>query len=141
MTDTFSTGLTDLAGYLSNTILPSCAGLCVVVGIFQFSHRRDGWRYFLGAMACLMVSAFVACVQKFSNGGTPEAAIHALAVWLANVILPTYSVFCFARGFLAVNGFMDHLEISEDYLRFFVTGGMCFCASGILDLIIHFVQG
>ncbi len=58
--DTFSTGLVNMANYLGNIILPISAGLVVAIGLYAYSASR-GWAalhcWWIGMLAGIRVCA------------------------------------------------------------------------------------
>ena len=142
-TDTFSAGLASMATYLGDTILPICAGLAIAFGIYAYSQRSDGQRYIIGALAMLLVSGFCRQAEYFFGSTTGSTmfmtGLLGLVNWVCNVVLPLYAVFCFSRGALAFGGVFDHLNIGDDWGRYFLTGGGCLACSGIIRLLEYFV--
>lgn len=141
--DAFSGGLTAMANYVGNVILPICAALVIGMGVYAYSQRRDGQRLIMGGLACLLVSGFVREAEFFIGTTTGSAmfmtGMLGMVNWFCNVILPLYSVFCFVRGVLALGGFMDNFNIGDDWARFFLTGAGCLSCSWITRLIEYFV--
>ncbi len=141
--DTFSTGLVNMANYLGNVILPISAGLVIAIGLYAYSNRADGQRFIVGGFACLLVSGFVREAEFFFGSTTDSTmfmtGILGLVNWVCNTILPLYAVFCIARGALAVGGFGDRFNVGDDWARFFISGGACLACSGIVRLLEYFV--
>lgn len=141
--DPFAGGLVHMANYMGNVLLPIVAGLIVAMGIFQYSTRRDGNRYIIGALACLLVSGFLRQAEAFFGPASGSAmfttGILGMVNWVANVIMPFYAVFCFVRGVLAMGGFMERYFIGDDASRFFLAGFGCLAVSGIVRLLEWFV--
>ena len=54
----FDQGVMHLASWIGNAVLPVLAGLIVALGVVEFSLGRSAGRYFVGALAALMGSAF-----------------------------------------------------------------------------------
>lgn len=132
-----------MADYLGNVLLPICAGLVVAFGIFEYSNRKDGQRYIIGALAMLLIAGFLRQAEAFfgTTTGPAEFTVGILGMvnWVANVIMPFYAVFCFVRGVLAVGGFMERFLIGDDASRFFLTGFGALAVSGIIRLLEFFV--
>jgi len=144
MTDTFSNGLMLMANYFGNIILPIIAGLIVCSGIFAYSQHKDGAHQIHAALACLLVSGFCRTAEYFFVGyGQTDSGMFAsgllnLVNWVANVIMPLYAVFCFARGAIAYSGMMDrHGQVGA--MRYAMSGVGCLMISGIVRLLEYFV--
>lgn len=143
MNDPFSNGLLQMANYTGNVLLPICAALMIAFGVFSYSQRRDGQRFIVGALACLLISGFLREAEFFFGSTTGSNMFYlgliGLVNWVCNVIMPLYAVFCIARGALALGGFMDRFCIGDDWMRFFLTGGACLAVSGIVRLLEFFI--
>jgi hypothetical protein len=141
--DTFSAGLVNMANYFGNIILPICAGLVIALGIYAYSLRKDGQRFIVGGLACLLVSGFVREAEFFIGSTTGSTmfmtGILGLVNWVCNVILPLYAALCISRGALVFGGFGERLFIGDDWARYFITGGACLGCSAIVRLLEYFV--
>ena len=110
----------------------------IVFCVFSYSQRRDGQRFIVGALACLLISGFLREAEFFFGSTTGSNMFYLGLIGLAdrvcNVIMPLYAVFCIARGSspLALGGFMDRFCIGDDWMTLFLTGGACLAVSGIV---------
>jgi hypothetical protein len=141
--DSFSSGLIQMANYMGNVLLPIGSALVFGLGIYAYSTSRDGQRYFIAGMACLLVSGIARQAESFVGSSTNSAmftnGILGLVNWCCNVMLPLYAVLCFARGALAAGGFMERFNIGDDWARYFISGFACLGCSGIVRTAEYFI--
>lgn len=142
----FLGGLQHLVQWMGNLILPTLAGLCVIIAIYEYSQRRDGERYFVAALLCLLGPACAQLVYSFVTRTPPSggADVYASGLinavnWLGNVILPIFAAYNVIRGVLVMGGFMERFTIGDDWTRYFIVAFMCLMVSGIMRLLEHFV--
>jgi hypothetical protein len=142
----FITGLEGLAKWLGNLVLPCIAAYCVVLALVAIHRRRDGQRYFLAALLCLMGPALAQLVFAFVNntpaGGGHDAMYNALLNginWLGNVIMPMFSVWNVVCGALVLGGFNERMNIGDDWARYFIVAFGGLMVSGIMRLLEWFV--
>ena len=96
----FDTGLTSMASYIGNVILPVCAGLTLCVGIYQLAHHaRAGERYVTAAVACLSASGFVRLAEYFSTQNSSCLLYTSGCFWLGLASrVALYTAFLSAKG-------------------------------------------
>ena len=142
----FLTGLEGLTEWLGYLILPTLAGFCVVMAIYNYREGRNGERSMVAAILCLMGPACALLVSAWVTNGAPAAAAGADAYsgalmnalnWVGNVILPLSAGYNVARGVL--QGQMKHFNSVQDRVHYFIVAFACLCVSGILRLLEHFV--
>jgi len=146
MNDPFSNGLLQMANYLGNYIMPIMSGLIVSFGVYAFSTRKDGGRYFKGALACLMISGILRNAEYFfvGNGGQTGSGMYAagllnLVNWVCNYIMPLYGGLCLCRGAAAYGGILDVKTVGDDWLRYVLSGFGCMLISGMVRLFEYLV--
>ncbi len=142
----FLTGMEGLTEWLGYLILPTLAGFCVVMAIYNYREGRNGERSMVAAILCLMGPACALLVSAWVTKGAPAAAAGADAYsgalmnalnWVGNVILPLSAAYNVARGVL--QGQMKHFNSVQDRVHYFIVAFACLCVSGILRLLEHFV--
>jgi hypothetical protein len=141
----FLTGLEGFAGWMGNLILPVIAAYCIVLALVAFGQRRDGGRYVVGAVICLLgpglaslAKAFVTSTPTNSHDVYYNALLN-LINWVGNVMMPTAASIYVIRGVLAMGGVMERLNIGDDWMRYFAVAFGCLMVSGIMRLLEHFV--
>lgn len=142
----FDTGLTAMASYLGNVILPICAGLVLCIGIYQLAHRaRAGERYLSASVVCLLASGFVRLAEYFStqNSGQDQFfyALLSLTNWVGNVVMPLYAAVNLLRAILAVSngGMFELTSVGGNAARHVIVAVGCLAVSGGLRLLEFFV--
>lgn len=145
---TFDTGLTSMASYLGNVILPVVAGLCLCVGVYQLAHKSKGGEHYVTcALACLMAAGFVRLAEHFAGTSYQDPdqyynALISLTNWLANVVLPIYAAVNLLRGILSMSngGMFELTSVGGNVGRHFMVAIACISLSGGLRLLEWFVS-
>ena len=144
----FLTGIQGLTEWLGYLILPTLAGFCVVMAIYDFRQGRDGERGMVAAILCLMGPGVALLINAWVTKGPPSTASGADAYsgalmnalnWVGNVLLPLPAAYNVARGVLSLGGFMKHFSSEQDRFHYFIVAAGCLMGSGILRLLEHFV--
>ena len=136
-------GLTEWLGYL---ILPTLAGFCIVMAIYNYREGQNGERSMVAAILCLMGPACALLVSAWVTKGAPSTApgadgyagalMNALN-WVGNVLLPLLAAYNVARGVVQTQ--MKHFNSLQDRFHYFIVAFACLSVSGILRLLEHFV--
>jgi hypothetical protein len=140
----FDQGILNLANWMGNVILPTLAGLFIILAILEFSKGRDVSHSMYGALACLLVSGLTRMFETFAGQrawNDPDlywVALITLINWLGNVILPVYAGLHVAAGALRT-GLFSSIHPSSGGVRHFVTAALCLLVSGLLRLAEFFV--
>jgi len=141
----FLNGITNLATWMGNVIMPTVAGLFFALAIIRYakgySHQYIVWAGFL----CLMVSGLVRGLEDFaqqaawSNGDVVWITLRTLVNWLCNVFMPVYAVIQIVAGVLAYGGIGHRIYQGMPWARHFAAAGMALMLSGLLRLAEFFV--
>ena len=140
----FDQGVLNLANWMGNVIMPTLAGLFIILAIIEFSKGREVSHSAYGALACLLVSGLTRMFETFAGQrawNDPDlywVALTTLINWLGNVILPVYAAAQVAAGALRT-GMFSSIHPANGGLRHFVTAALCLLVSGLLRLAEFFV--
>jgi len=140
----FDQAVLNLANWMGNVIMPTLAGLFIILAILEFSKGREVSRSAYGALACLLVSGLTRMFETFAGQrawNDPDlywVALTTLINWLGNVILPVYAAAQVAAGALR-SGMFSSIHPASSGLRHFVTAALCLLVSGLLRLAELFV--
>ena len=142
----FLTGLEGLTEWLGYLILPTLAGFCIVMAIYNYKEGQNGERNMVAAILCLMGPACALLVSAWVTKGAPSTApgadgysgalMNALN-WVGNVLMPLLAAYNVVRGVLQPE--MKHFQSVHDRLHYFIVAFGCLSVSGILRLLEHFV--
>ena len=141
----FLNGITNLTNWMGNVIMPTVAGLFLVLGIVRYakgySHSYITWAGFL----CLMVSGLLRGLEHFAgqaawnNGDVVWITLRTLVNWLCNVFMPVYAVIQIVAGVLEYGGVGQRIYQGTSWARHFAAAGMALMLSGLLRLAEFFV--
>jgi len=141
----FLNGITNLASWMGNVIMPTVAGLFLALGIVRYakgySHSYITWAGFL----CLMVSGLLRGLEHFAgqaawnNGDVVWITLRTLVNWLCNVFMPVYAVTQIVAGVLAYGGIGHRIYQGMPWARHFAAAAMALMLSGLLRLAEFFV--
>jgi hypothetical protein len=140
----FDTGILHLANWMGNVIMPTLAGLFIIVAIVQFSKGHEFSHSMYGALACLMVSGLTRAFETFASQRSwndPDlywVALTTLINWVGNVILPVYAAVQVTAGALRM-GMFSYVHPTSGWMRHFAAAGLCLMVSGLLRLAEFFV--
>lgn len=140
----FDHGVLNLANWTGNVIMPTLAGLFIIIAIIQFSKGQEFSHSMYGALACLMVSGLTRAFETFAAQrpwNDPDlywVALTTLINWVGNVILPVYAAAQVAAGALRM-GIFSYINPTSGWLRHFAAAGLCLLVSGLLRLAEFFV--
>ncbi len=140
----FDNGILNLANWTGNVIMPTLAGLFIVMAILQFSRGHEFSHAMYGALACLMVSGLTRAFETFASQAAfndpdlPWFALRTMIDWVGNVILPVYAAVQVAAGALRM-GMFSYIHPTSGWMRHFVAAGACLMVSGLLRLGEFFV--
>ena len=141
----FQNGILNLTNWSANVILPTLAGLFIIIAIVQFSKGADYSRAMYGGFLCLMASGLLRALETFTRQrawNNPDQywiALVTLVDWLGNVILPLYAALQVAAGAVAL---MTDVRFhhASGWMRHFAAAGLCLLVSGFLRLGEFFVK-
>src|SRR5260370_9063162 len=98
------TALQKLTKWIGYLVLPTLAGLCVIVAIYNYSERKEAGRYVVAALLCLMGPACALLINFFVTSPAPSAGADVVSGglmnainWLGNVIMPLFAVIIVVR--------------------------------------------
>jgi hypothetical protein len=141
----FLNGITNLASWVGNVIMPTVAGLFFALAVIRYakgySHQYIVWAGFL----CLMVSGLVRGLEQFAqqaawnNGDVAWITLRTLVNWLCNVFMPVYAVIQIVAGVLAYGGVGHRIYAGMPWGRHFAAAAMALMLSGLLRLAEFFV--
>jgi hypothetical protein len=140
----FDQGILNLANWMGNVIMPTLAGLFIIVAVLEFSKGQEVSHSMYGALACLLVSGLTRMFETFAAQrawNDPDlywVALTTLINWVGNVILPVYAAVQVVAGALRM-GVCSHLDPARGGLRHLATAGLCLLVSGLLRLAEWFV--
>ena len=141
----FQNGILNLTNWSANVILPTLAGLFIIIAIVQFSKGADYSRAMYGDFLCLMASGLLRALETFTRQrawNNPDQywiALVTLVDWLGNVILPLYAALQVAAG---AGDLMTDVRFhhASGWMRHFAAAGLCLLVSGFLRLGEFFVK-
>ena len=141
----FLNGITNLASWVGNVIMPTVAGLFFALAVIRYakgySHQYIVWAGFL----CLMVSGLVRGLENFAqqaawnNGDVVWITLRTLVNWVCNVFMPVYAVIQIVAGVLAYGGIGHRIYQGAEWARHFAAAAMALMLSGLLRLAEFFV--
>jgi hypothetical protein len=140
----FDNGILHLANWMGNVIMPTLAGVFIIIAIIQFSKGYESSHSMYGALACLMVSGLTRAFESFASQrpwNNPDLywiALVTLINWVGNVILPVYAAAQVAVGALRI-GMFSYIHPTSGWLRHFFAAGLCLMVSGLIRLAEFFV--
>jgi len=140
----FDHGVLNLANWMGNVIMPTLAGLFIIIAILEFSKGGEFSHSLYGALACLLVSGLTRAFETFASQrawNDPDlywVALTTVINWVGNVILPVYAAVQVVAGALRM-GLFSSLHPASGGLRHLATAGLCLLVSGLLRLAEFFV--
>ena len=146
----FYTGALHAVNWAANVICPVLGVyfLCAALYFYGQAHSRythywyAAWGMFLIGGIMRMLEAWTGNGVNASNPDTYYVALRSACNWLANVILPMNAVAQLAKAIGAGSGVFSrtgHIRVWGPAHHVFL-GLMSLCASGIVKLIIHFID-
>jgi hypothetical protein len=143
----FLTALQNLTKWIGYLVLPTLAGLSVIVAIYNYSERKEAGRYVIAALLCLMGPGCALLVSFFVTSSPPAAGVDVFSGglmnainWLGNVIMPIFAVINVVRGVQEFVAIGERFHTRMDIVRHFGAAFFCLMVSGILRLLEHFVS-
>lgn len=151
----FYTGAVHAVNWAANVICPILGVyfLCVALYFYGQAHSRythywfAAWGMFLIPGLMRLLEAFTTQTPFQSGAGASDPDTYYLALrgfcnWLANVILPLNAVVQLAKAIGAGSGVFSrtgHIRVWGPVHHVFI-GLMSLCLSGIVKLILYFIQ-
>ncbi len=138
-------GITHLASYAGNALMPSLAGLFFAGAVYRYSKGGDSERLLYGGFATLMCSGTLRTLEAFVAHAGPTSAdsyllaLQTLVNYVCNVILPMFAVMQLGSMIVHFGGASDHVYPGSTWLRKFFASIGAMMISGILRLAEHFV--
>ena len=140
----FYNGILNLTNWTGNVILPTLAGLFLVVAVLRFSRGLPYFHPMYGGFLCLMGSGLVRALETFAsqrNWNDPDVywiSLVTLVNWIANVIMPLFAALEVVAGGVALATDI-RVHYSSSWQRHFLAAGLCLLISGFLRMAEFFV--
>jgi hypothetical protein len=131
-------GLTNLASWAGNVMMPTVAGLFFAGAVYRYSKGHGHEQLVYGGFLSLMCSGMMRALEGFaSNAGptSPDAYWHvvlSLVNYIGNVILPIFALTQFGAMVLHMGGVLEEVYPGSVWIRKFITGVAALMVSGIL---------
>lgn len=142
----FLRGLTNLTNWFGNVIMPTLAGLFLVVAIMRAS-RGAPFQYSMSAgFLALMVSGLLRAIETFSRQrawNDPDQVwitLLGLVNWSANVFLPVYGVLHIVLALVQYGGAGFRIYPGAPWAKHILIAMACMSVSGLLRMAEYFVQ-
>ena len=141
----FLTGLTNLTNWFGTVIMPTLAGLFLVVSVLRFSRGGSHQYSMYAGFAALMVSGLLRAIERFAlqrAWNDPDAiwiTLLGLVNWSANVFLPLYGVLQVVIGVMHFGGMGFRIYPGAPWARHILSAMICFGLSGVLRLAEFFI--
>lgn len=141
----FYNGILNLTNWAGNVILPTLAGLFIVMAILHFARGREYAHAMYGSFLCLMVSGLLRAMETFAGQrawSDPDVywvSLLTFVDWTANVLLPVYAALEVAAGAVNLTANL-HFHESSRWLRHMFVASLCLLVSGVLRLGEFFVS-
>jgi hypothetical protein len=131
-------GITNLASWGGNTIMPTLSGLFFAGAVYRYSKGGAYEQLLFGGFGALMCSGILRTLEGFvSNGGATGADAYYLALlsvvgYVGNVILPIFALTQFGAMALHMGGVMSEIYPGSVWIRKLIAGFAALMVSGIL---------
>lgn len=146
----FYAGVLHAVNWAANVICPILGALflCMALYFYGQTHSRythywyATWGMFLIPGLMRLLEAFTGKLPNASDPDTYYVALYSACNWLANVILPMNAVAQLAKAIGAGSGVFSrtgHVRLWDPIHHVFI-GLMSLCLSGIVKLILHFID-
>ncbi len=146
---TFYHGLLHAVNWAANVTCPLLGAffLCVAIYFYGQSHSLYT-HYWYAAWGMFLIPGLMRLLEAFAGKTQPSdpdsyyVALYSAGNWLANVILPMNAVTQLAKAIGAGSGIFSrtgHIRVWGPVHHVFI-GLMSLCLSGIVKLILYFIQ-
>lgn len=138
-------GITHLASWGGNTIMPTLSGLFFAGAVYRYSKGGAFEQFLYGGFASLMCSGMLRAIEGFvSQAGATNAdaywlALVALVSYVGNVILPIFAMTQFGAMALHMGGVMTEIYPGSVWIRKAIAGFGALMISGLLRFAEHMV--
>jgi hypothetical protein len=131
-------GITHLASWGGNTIMPTLSGLFFAGAVYRYSKGSAYGQFLYGGFGALMCSGILRTLEGFVTHAGPTSAdayylaLVALVSYVGNVILPVFALTQFGAMALHMGGVMAEIYPGSTWLRHMIAGFGALMISGIL---------
>jgi hypothetical protein len=131
-------GITHLASWGGNTIMPTLSGLFFAGAVYRYSKGGAYGQFLYGDFGALMCSGTLRTLEGFvthagpTNADAYYLALVALVSYVGNVILPVFALTQFGAMALHMGGVMAEIYPGSTWLRHMIAGFGTLMISGIL---------
>ena len=135
-------GLSNLAGWAGNVMIPTMAGLFFAGAVYRYSkgphgHGHEPLLYggFLSLMCAGLMRALEGFVQNTGPANNPDAywqVVLSLVNYVGNVILPVFALTQFGAMVMHMGGVLEEVYPGSMWIRKFIAGVGALMVSGIL---------
>ena len=140
----FYNGILNFTNWSGNVILPTIAGLFIVLAILRFSKGQPYSHALYSGLLCLLVSGLLRAFETFASQrawNDPDVywvSIVSFVDWVANVLMPIYAAVEVAAGALTL-ATGERIHFAGSWMRHFLAAGLCLLGSGFVRLAEYFV--
>jgi hypothetical protein len=133
-------GITNLASWAGNTMMPTMAGMFFAGAVYRYSKSGPFEHMLYGGFASLMCSGMLRALEGFVQHAGPTnadgfwIATMSLVNWTANVILPIFALTQLAAMALHMAGVVSEIYPGSTWIRKFVAAVAALMVSGIVRL-------
>jgi hypothetical protein len=141
-------GITPLASWGGNTIMPTLSGLFFAGAVYRYSKGGAYGQFLYGGFGALMCSGILRTLEGFvthagpTNADAYYLALVALVSYVGNVILPVFALTQFGAMALHMGGVMAEIYPGSTWLRHMIAGFGALMISGfgiLMNFASHFV--
>ena len=138
-------GITHLASWGGNTIMPTLSGLFFAGAGYRYSKGGAFEQFLYGGFASLMCSGILRAIEGFVSQADPTnadaywLALVALVSYVGNVILPIFAMTQFGAMALHMGGVMTEIYPGSVWIRKAIAGFGALMISGLLRFAEHMV--
>jgi len=132
-------GLTNLANWAGNVMMPTMAGLFFAGAVYRYSKGHHGHEPLLyGGFLSLMCAGLMRALEGFvqnSGPANPDAywqVVLSLVNYVGNVILPVFALTQFGAMVMHMGGVLEEVYPGSMWIRKFIAGVAALMVSGIL---------
>jgi hypothetical protein len=133
----FDGGITHLASWGGNVIMPTLSGLFFAGAVYRYSKGGAFEQLLYGGFASLLCSGMLRTLESFVTNAGANADAYWLALvtfvsYVVNVILPMFAMTQFGAMALHMGGVLSEIYPGSVWIRKFIAGVGALMVSGIL---------